>query len=151
MYCGKCAVAQWQPVLVDETEWMVEDGVLELKLIKDVRRDENARRGPSSEWWSGVIAGEPSLDRAKVVVDEYVRLESLPPDQQAQMLREHELNAAAARDKAEEAHEVRERANADAAAAAAAEAALPEQTRRRLEALRAHFPEIPIEYGKTSD
>ncbi|EOD05646.1 hypothetical protein EMIHUDRAFT_220111 [Emiliania huxleyi CCMP1516] len=45
-----------RPVLTDECEWSVEDGSLIIALAKD------GRLGAEAEWWTGVLAGEDTLE-----------------------------------------------------------------------------------------
>lgn len=126
-----------QPVLCDESTWMVEDGVLVLQLAKDNRRAENV--GPISEWWHGLFEGEESLDKSAVSVEDYIRSDQLPPEQRV------ELSETRARREAAEAKLAAERR-----LTAESEAALPASQQNALASLRASFPDIPIEYGDSS-
>ena len=119
-----------QPVICDDSDWMVEDGVLVLTLAKDNLRAENT--GPSTEWWHGIFAGEDTLDTSAVSVGDYVKTSSLRPDQRAELEEAHLKGDAAAADKRR------------------AEATLPTSQREALASLRASFPDIPIEWGDTS-
>jgi hypothetical protein len=121
-----------QPIIVDDSTWMIEDGSLVLRLTKDNMRAENT--GPSTEWWNGIFAGEHTLDTAAVSVDDYAKPDMLRPEQRAEMLEAqgHQGAALAQKDRA-----------------AQTEAALPQAQREKLESLRAAFPDIPIEWGDT--
>ena len=127
-----------QPICCDESTWMIEDGVLVLRLAKDNLRAENS--GPSTEWWNGLLAGEDTIDTAAVSVGDYVKTSQLRPEQLADINGVHAEQQALHR----EADAVRQ-------AAAAAEANLPSEKRLALEKLRESFPDIPIEWGNTGD
>ena len=125
-----------QPVLCEESTWMVEDGVLVLQLAKDNMRAENT--GPSCEWWNGLFAGEDTLETASVSINDYARASMLQPAQRAELesSREAQQRQLAA-------------AVVDRQQAAKVEADLPADKRKALESLRASFPDIPIEWGDT--
>jgi hypothetical protein len=118
-----------QPILCDESTWMVEDGHLVLTLAKDNQRNENT--GPSTEWWHGVFKDEDTLDTSSVSVSDYARPDQVPAEQRAMV-----DTAALSKD------EERRRA-------AETEASLTKEQRERLESLRAAFPDIPVQWGDT--
>ena len=73
-----------QPIICEDSSWMMEDGEMLLQLAKDNKRAENERDGPSSEWWLGVLKGEDSIDSKDISVEDYVQPEQLPPEQREQ-------------------------------------------------------------------
>ena len=122
-----------QPILVDASTWMVEDGTLVLQLAKDNLRAANS--GPSSEWWYGLFAGEDTIDTSAVSVGDYASTTQLRPDQRAEVA---------------EAQAMQQDARSASERTAAEEAALPAEKQEALKKLRASFPDIPIEWGDTS-
>ncbi|KAL1518714.1 hypothetical protein AB1Y20_003001 [Prymnesium parvum] len=131
-----------QPILCDQSSWMLEPGVLVVVLAKDNMRAENLA-GPSSEWWHGLFEAEDTLDKGEVSVEDYVKPEQLPPEQRRQAEEGHREQVAAA--KAEAEYSVaRQKARET-------EEGLPAAQRELLSSLRAKFPDFPIEWGDSSD
>ena len=137
-----------QPIICEDSSWMMEDGEMLLQLAKDNKRAENERDGPSSEWWLGVLKGEDSIDSKDISVEDYVQPEQLPPEQREQAMRgppqppqpPGSYKPAAQLAAEAEAEEDRRRA-------AATEAELPAEKKKMIEQLRQQFPDIPIEWG----
>ena len=70
---------------------------------QDNKRPENAA-GPSSEWWLGIFAGEDTVDKELVSVQDYARPDQLPPEQLMQAEEGHwaQVQDAKARQKAKD-------------------------------------------------
>lgn len=62
-------------MLTDECEWSVEDGSLIIALAKD------GRLGAEAEWWTGVLAGEDTLEARTADAVAYAALEGLPEEE----------------------------------------------------------------------
>mmetsp|Transcript_8183 Transcript_8183/g.16444 ORF Transcript_8183/g.16444 Transcript_8183/m.16444 type:complete len:228 (+) Transcript_8183:79-762(+) len=134
-----------QPIICEDSSWMMDDGEMILQLAKDNKRAANVRDGPSSEWWLGVLEGEDSIDSKEVSVEDYVRPEQLPPEQREKAMREPASIVRPTKSAAQLAAEAE--AEASRQHAAATEAELPSEKKEMLSRLRAQFPDIPIEWG----
>ena len=134
-----------QPIICEDSSWMMEDGEMLLQLAKDNKRAENVRDGPSSEWWLGVLEGEDSIDCKDVSVEDYVRPEQLPPDQREKAMRELPQPPGPTKSAAQLAAEAE--AEASRQRAAVTEAELPSEKKEMLDRLRQQFPDMPIEWG----
>ena len=137
-----------QPIICEDSSWMMEDGEMILQLAKDNKRPENERDGPSSEWWLGVLKGEDSIESKDISVQDYVTPEQLPPEQREQVMRgppQPSPPPGSYKPAAQLAAEAE--AEADRQRAAAAEAKLDPDKKMMLEQLRQQFPELPIEWG----
>ena len=134
-----------QPIICEDSSWMMEDGEMLLQLAKDNKRAANERDGPSSEWWLGVLKGEDSIESKDISVQDYVQPEQLPPEQREQAMRGPPQPPGSYKPAAQLAAEAE--AEADRQRAAATEAKLDPDKKMMLEQLRQQFPDLPIEWG----
>lgn len=140
-----------QPILCDESSWMLEDGVMVLQLAKDNKRRENTQE--SSAWWLGILEGEDSIDSKDISVEDYVRADQLPAEEREKAMRNpppREPPAAAAKQlppKSAELLAAEAETERGKQRQAEIEAGLPPEKRAYLEKLREQFPDIPIDWG----
>tara|TARA_B110001452_G_scaffold121327_1_gene100678 strand:+ start:652 stop:1926 length:1275 start_codon:yes stop_codon:yes gene_type:complete len=141
-----------QPILCDESSWMLEDGEMVLQLAKDNQRRENTEE--SSAWWHGILEGEDSIDSKDISVEDYVRPDQLPAEEREKAMRNpppREPPAAAAAKqpppKSTELLAAEAETERGKQRQAELEAGLPAEKRAYLDKLRKQFPDIPIDWG----
>jgi len=136
-----------QPIICEDSSWMMEDGEMLLQLAKDNKRAANEREGPSSEWWLGVLKGEDSIESKDISVQDYVQPEQLPPEQREQARGPPQPPQPPGSYKPAAQLAAEAEAEADRQRAAATEAKLDPDRKIMLEQLRQQFPDLPIEWG----
>ena len=135
-----------QPILCDESSWMLEDGVMALQLAKDNKRRENTHE--SSAWWHGILEGEDSIDSTDVSVDDYVRPDQLPPEEREKAMRNPPPPPGPpAAQKSAELMAAEAETEAGKQRQTEIEAGLPPEKKAYLDKLREQFPDIPIDWG----